>query len=399
MRAAELAGLDTAQVLAAAIGERELAGSRDLAAVIDARLRSRIGAVVPVPASPWSAQVPAIADPERRAFAAQIARMMDARKERIGEHAAQNALPWAVNALGPAPEDPLGRLDWRRRASSIGAYRELSSHCDPADPIGPEPAAAAPDLRAAWHEALAALGPADGPDVRGMPDGRLLHLRDTYPIETAWAPQWVGDELRQVRAAAWDARLAGLRAHAEAVAALDRGDHGNAARHQELADSYQALHAAYRQRETVFATVMADRADWDAATRAQRQVAVAADTEIRRRHPDQHYPPLRSAETQPATDSQRAELTPTAGQPPREIGQRISDLAAAHRTFAGRLADRQNLRIPAEDPRYGDLGQAFPPWPGRGKDAILQPPKPEIRPSPQVLERAADCDADWEAAD
>jgi len=33
------------------------------------------------------------------------------------------------------------------------------------------------------------------------------------------------------------------------------------------------------------------------------------------------------------------------------------------------------------------------------KDAILQPPKPEIRPCPQVLERAADRDADWEAAD
>jgi hypothetical protein len=40
---------------------------------------------------------------------------------------------------------------------------------------------------------------AGNPDVRGMPDGLLLHLRDTYPIETAWAPQWVGDELRQVR--------------------------------------------------------------------------------------------------------------------------------------------------------------------------------------------------------
>jgi len=35
-----------------------------------------------------------------------------------------------------------------------------------------------------------------------MPDGRLLHVRDTYPIETAWAPQWAGDELRQVRAGA-----------------------------------------------------------------------------------------------------------------------------------------------------------------------------------------------------
>ena len=40
-----------------------------------------------------------------------------------------------------------------------------------------------------------------------MPDGRLLHLRDTYPTETAWAPRYVGDELRQVRAAAWQARL------------------------------------------------------------------------------------------------------------------------------------------------------------------------------------------------
>ena len=69
--------------------------------------------------------------------------------------------------------------------ASIGAYRELSGHDHPADAIGPEPVAVAPDIRAAWHEALAALGPGHGPDVRGMPDSRLLHLRDTYPIETA----------------------------------------------------------------------------------------------------------------------------------------------------------------------------------------------------------------------
>jgi hypothetical protein len=67
--------------------------------------------------------------------------------------------------------------------------------------------------------------------------------------------------------------------------------------------------------------------------------------------------------------------------------------------FAERLADRQSLKIPAEDPRYGDLGRAFPTWPGSARDAILQPPKPEIRPSPQVLERAAARDADWKAAD
>jgi hypothetical protein len=324
---------------------------------------------------------------------------MDARKDRLGEHAADHAPPWATTALGPVPAHPLDRLDWQRRASSIGAWRELSGYDHPTDPIGPEPIAAAPDMRAAWHEAFAALGPADGPDVRGMADGMLWHLRDTYPIETAWAPQYVGDELRQVRAAAWEARLAGLRANAEARTAQQHGNHAEAARQRDLASSYQALHEAYLQREEVFAATMADRADWDKATVQQRHLAVAADAELRRRRPGQHYPPLRSAEPDPATDSQREKLTVTAGEQTREWGQRIKDLAASHRTFADRLADRQSLAIPSEDPDYSDLGQAFPSWTGLGNEPILQPPKPEIRPSAQTLQRAADCDADREAAD
>ncbi len=399
LHAAELAGLDAGQLLAEAVGERDLAGSRDLAAVIDARLRYRVGSPVPLPAGAWSAQIPATADPERRAYLTQIAALMDARKERIGEHATEHELPWAVAALGPVPAHPLDRLDWQRRAAAVGAWRELSGYHHPADPIGPEPAAAAPDLRAAWHEAFAALGSADGPDVRGMPDGMLWHLRDTYPIETAWAPRWVADELRQVRAAAWDACLAGLRASAEAVAAGQRGDHHQAARKQELASSYQALHDAYRERETVYAATMADRDDWDKATRQQRHLAVAADAELRRRHPDEPYPPLRSAELEPATNAQHQEPAITAGEQTRETAQWIADLAAAHQTFADRLADRESLTIPSEDPDYGDLGPAFPAWTGPGQDAILQPPKPEIPPSPQVLQRAADRDAELEAAD
>ena len=398
MRAAELAGLDPGQAVAAAIGERPLTGARDVPSVIDARLRHRVGPLVPLPLGPWSEQVPDIADPERQAFVAQIADMMDARKVRIGEHAAENALPWAVNALGPVPDHPLDRLEWQRRASSIGAYRELSGHDHPTEPIGPEPTAGDPDKRAAWHEAFAALGPVDGPDVRGMPDGTLLHLRDTYPIETAWAPKWVGDELRQVRLGAQEARLAAIRAEAEAKAAADRSDEHAAARQQVLAASYRAMHDAYRERETVFATTMADRADWEQATRQQRQLAVAADAELRRRHPDQRFAPLRSAEPQPATQAQRDELTMTAGEETKEMGQWIKDLAAEHHTFADKLAERQSMTIPSEDPDYADLGQAFPPWTGRGKDAILQPPKPEIRPSARVLERATDRDRDVEAA-
>jgi hypothetical protein len=41
---------------------------------------------------------------------------------------------------------------------------------------------------------------------------------------------------------------------------------------------------------------------------------------------------------------------------------------------------------------------AFPAWTGAGQDAILQPPKPEI-PSPPILQRVMDRDADREAAE
>jgi hypothetical protein len=393
LRAAELAGLDPAQVLADAIAERDLAGSRDIAAVVDARLRHRLGSLVPLPSRPWSAQVPALADPGRQAYVAEIAALMDARKDRIGEYTVGHPPAWATAALGPVPADPAGRLEWQKRASAIGAWRELSGYSDPADPIGPEPLVGAPDARAAWHEALAALGSVDGPDVRGMPDGRLLHLRDTYPVETAWAPRYVGDKLRQVRAAAWDARLAGLRA----AAADRRGDHDQAADQRKLAFGYRALEQAYRQREAVFAQTMADRADWETATRAQRQLAVAADAEIRRRHPGQHFAPLRSAESEPTTGALRDELILTRDRSPG-IDQWIKDLAAGHRTFAGKLADRQSQMIPSEDPDYGSLGPAFPAWNRPRREPILQPPKPEIPPSPRILERMMDRDADWEAA-
>ena len=87
------------------------------------------------------------------------------------------------------------------------------------------------------------------------------------------------------------------------------------------------------------------------------------------------------------------------GEETPEIGQWIRNLAAGRRTFADRLADRQSLKIPSEDPDYGDLGPAFPARTSRGREPILQPPMPEIPPSPRILERVTDRDADWEAAD
>ena len=205
------------QVLADAIGERDLTGARDVAAVIDARIRRRTGALVPRPAGPWSAQVPAIADPERRAYADQIAAAMDARKERIGEHAAASALPWAVAALGPVPDDPAARLDWQQRAASVGAYRELSGYARPRRPGRPRTRRSRPGP--ARRLARGAGRPRPGRRAR-----RPRHARRDAAAPARHLPRrnrlgaaMDRHELRQARIAARDARLAALRAAAEAA--------------------------------------------------------------------------------------------------------------------------------------------------------------------------------------
>jgi len=286
---------------------------------------------------------------------------------------------------------------WQRRAASIGAFRELSGYDHPTDPIGSEPVTGAPDLRAAWREARAALGPAGGPDVRGMPDGMLAHLRDTYPIETAWASRWTGGELRRARAGAWDARLAALRVTAEASAAGRHARRDEAERHQYLAASYHALYQAYQEREGALAAAMADRAAWELATRAQRQLAIAADAELRRRHPDQHHLPLRSAE--PGTRDQHYEPAPSAPDDISRAGELTGQLTAQRREFARQYAERTRQLLPASTSVHAGASPAFPAWTGEARDAILQPPKPQIEPSPRILERVARHDLDLEAAD
>jgi hypothetical protein len=144
---------------------------------------------------------------------------MDDRTQRLGQHTAQTTPAWAIHALGPVPANPATRQDWARKAASIAAYREMYGYDHPSDPIGPEPSHQAPDQRAAWHQAYAALGPASQPDVRAMPDGRLWVLRDSYAAQTAWAPRHVGKELRLARLGAFDAALGVIRADAEADAA------------------------------------------------------------------------------------------------------------------------------------------------------------------------------------
>jgi hypothetical protein len=382
LRTAELAGLDPAELTRRAIESRDLAGVRDVAAVLDARIRQRVHPLLPQPQGPWPDRVPHLAD----------------RTKRIEQFAASHALPWAITALGPVPTDPAARRDWEEKASAIGAYREMYGYHHPDDPIGPEPSHHSPDQRAAWHHAFTALGPTGRPDVRTMPDGRLWLIRDTYTTETRWAPRHTGRELRLARLGAASAGLNAIREDAEAHAARKDGDHQRAARHERWAASYRAMSQHYRQQETTFAATMANRRAWEQATVHTRHLAIAAAAELRHRHPDQRIEPLQSAEPKPVSDAERDDLTLAVDQKIGQIAGWIEDLAAQRTAFREKLEERRTLRIPSAAPGWEDLGQAFPTPVAPENDAILRPPKPQITPSAKILELAAEPDASPEAA-
>jgi len=265
----------------------------------------------------------------------------------------------------------------------------------PGDPIGPEPSNNTPDQRAAWYQAFTALGPAGAPDVRALPDGRLWLLRGTYTTETAWAPPHTGKHLRLARIGATDAALAAIRADAEAGAARKSGDHARAARQDKLAASHRALHDHYQQREQVLAQGMADRQEWEQATAGTRHLAIAADAELRRRHPGQAIEPLLSAEPAPSDDTG---LQFTSDEKTAETDAWARDLAAQRQAFRDELARRQMLKVPGTDPDRAGIGEAWAPWKTSGRDAILQPPKPQITPSAKILQLVAERDTEPEAA-
>jgi hypothetical protein len=104
-----------------------------------------------------------------------------------------------------------------------------------------------------------------------------------------------------------------IRAAAEAEAACKAGDHDRAARHENLAASYRALRDHYQQQEQALAQAMAGRQEWEHATAQSRQLAIAADAELRRRHPDRERPVVTEVNGPLMTRSAGSGLAGTAG--------------------------------------------------------------------------------------
>jgi hypothetical protein len=178
------------------------------------------------------------------------------------------------------------------------------------------------------------------------------------------------------------------------------------------------------------------RQQWEALTEPTRRVAVAADLELRRRHPGMVLEPLRSAEPAgilspdpvPATPREdvwiqdtldgaahlaRAEAENAAaspGEPPLTSAQReargqqalgltpptVHDEIPEHVHRIRKNARKAREEIDklrgtaqyAEDDDAVYLGTAWGDLARRDRDAIVQPPKPDVVPASAVLERA-----------
>ena len=380
LRSAEMAGLDAREVVRAAANSHTLADARSIAGVLHKRLSLIVGPLVPLPQRPWTDRPRQFDDPEIAQHEADLRQAMDQRADRLGEHAVETSPAWALQALGPVPEDPVDRLDWQARATRIATYRDLYGVGDDREVIGKEPTENAPEMRAAWHDAFAAITRTDGVDVRELPDRSLEHMRDSYRSETGWAPPHVGKQLRDVRLGAGTMRLKAIRAEEEARIAKDQT---MAARHAGIAAEARELEAKYRQRETLLGKVMVERELWDKLTEGGRRLAVQADLELRRRYPGRKLRPLESAEPQ------------APGEPTVEPGW-LAELEDQRRIFREEVEARQNVMVPAEDPDWEDEGPAWRVWEAQ-RDAILQPPKPDIRPADALLEAARQRDTQPEA--
>jgi hypothetical protein len=260
----------------------------------------------------------------------------------------------------------------------------------------------------------------DGVNAAGLSDGQLLAQRRAFERHAA-------DELRLIRKQETLSRVEAARYHHEAAAADKRGDADRAARQRELAESYQALEDMCRQQRELLAETHDTRKQWEAMTEPTRRVAIAADDELKRRgvlHPDDRIRVTEPAGlarpgkntgqqwvqerldggAELAADQQPEDREPddaverdqrgletlglTLGHVHEEIPLEVREIADWNRQRQAELDERASQTVPDEDPDYEDITPAWNRITSRDREAILQPPPPQIPPADKVPDLA-----------
>ena len=176
-------------------------------------------------------------------------------------------------------------------------------------------------------------------------------------------------------------------------------------RHRAQAGMWRAMEAKATSIAATLAEAQETRRQWEALTEPTRRTAIAADLELRRRHPATTIEPLTSAEPADGTPTAMPRNDPTLAPAQREArGHRALGLTAQtvldpvpgqiHRIRENARKAQAEIDRLRSTPQFAEdddsiyIGPAWGNLAPRDRDAILQPPKPDIIPARAVLQRA-----------
>jgi hypothetical protein len=266
-RAAQLAGHDITALIDQ-ITAAPMDGAKSIASVLHGRLQR-----IPLPGLSghdvtWvqrtTASAPAVAN--------ELAAGLDARARALGDQLTSSPEPWLVRHLGVlgSGASPALREEYARRAGTAAAYREAAGITDPQQTVSPDSHRGNPELENMRQATIRVLEIRDEADImrgltRGELEGRVLDAERAQ----ASAPPQVSAQLRLTAQAEADT----LRQAADARARHDQTSASSAqALTAELAAERQRLEASNARYE-----------NWSAGTRATREAAGRARSELARR--------------------------------------------------------------------------------------------------------------------
>jgi conjugative relaxase-like TrwC/TraI family protein len=256
LRQAEVAGRDPADVLSRALQGRSLDSATSPAAVLHHRIRESVD-LAPRLRSAHDL-VPHGLPEDVHARLSRLAEDADERRRELGSRVAEERPAWAVQAMGPVPEDAMERQEWEASAAWAAASRELGEYTDAEEALPAAPPAGLVEKHAFWRTAHVELDlPDRSPEEAQLSDGALRNRVAAFDRERVWAPRWVGDELsataEEENRRRTDAGLWAERAEREDLPAVERDQLRRAAEEAareaaELAEKRALLEEADRAR-------------------------------------------------------------------------------------------------------------------------------------------------------
>lgn len=239
LRAVELAGRDPREELREAVAAGRLGVK---ATEVSKVLIARVNPSRHAPAPSMDAQlVPAGIDTEH-------ARVLDWLHGRVGDRAAvlgadavKERPAWAIEHLGPVPEDDGAREQWAMRAGVVAVHREATGYDDPYRPLGAMPAGTmSTERRASYTAAWEALGrPEDTLDTSTWTEGQIRSWVRAGKDAERWAPAVVDPALQAAEVIRADASTTADTLAAEADH-LEETDQARAEELRALAEQHRA---------------------------------------------------------------------------------------------------------------------------------------------------------------